>query len=186
MRGSPPARLNPEQTAVVQRVSEAFNTVRSMRGDFIQHEAGGGRSTGQFFLTKPGFIRFQYAAPSVVDIVADGRNLAVRDRRLNTQDMYLIDQTPLRHFLRDRVDLLREARILSVQADPELIVIALEERGAMTEGQLTLFFDGRDYSLKQWTTTDAQGQETAVRLRNVVVGQPNNPQLFAIDQFRAN
>lgn len=182
VRGAQPARLTPEQTELVRRISATYNGIREMRGEFTQFDPAGTRSTGQFFLTKPGRVRFQYAAPSPVEVIADGRHLAVRDKRLNTQDIYLIEQTPLRHLLSANLDLAAQTRIISMQTEGDLITLALEERGAMVEGQITLFFDAGDLSIRQWTTTDATGQETAVRVRNVVVNQRNDPQLFLVDQ----
>jgi outer membrane lipoprotein-sorting protein len=166
----------------VRRISTTYNGIREMRGEFTQFDPAGARSTGQFFLTKPGRVRFQYAAPSPVEVIGDGRHLAVRDKRLNTQDIYLIEQTPLRHLLSANLDLAAQTRIISMQTEGDLITLALEERGAMVEGQITLFFDAGDLSIRQWTTTDATGQETAVRVRNVVVNQRNDPQLFLVDQ----
>jgi outer membrane lipoprotein-sorting protein len=153
-----------------------------MNGRFSQVEADGSRSTGRFYLTKPGRIRFLYDRPNPLDIVADGTDVIVRDRRLNTQDLYPLSQTPLRYLTTERIDLVRDARVVNVFADQDLVSVTIEERGSFTEGQLTLFFDASHFALRQWTITDARGNETAVAVSDVVTNQRNNPQLFAIDR----
>lgn len=177
------AQLDQSQAATLTRITEAFNAIREMNGSFVQVENNGGRSTGRFFLTKPGRIRFQYDRPNPLDIVADGSDVVVRDRRLNTQDLYPLSQTPLRYLLNERIDLGRDAKVLAVFQDQGQISVTIEERGNFTEGQLTLFFDSANLQLTQWTITDARGQETAVSIRNVQTNQRNDPALFRIDRL---
>jgi outer membrane lipoprotein-sorting protein len=174
--------LTPAQVATLRRITEVFNSVREMNGRFTQVEADGSRTTGRFYITKPGRIRFQYDRPSVLDIVSDGTDVVVRDRRLNTQDLYPLRDTPLRYLTNERIDLLRDARVVSVFNDQDMVSVTIEERGTFTEGQLTLYFDASNFSLRQWTITDARGNETAVTVAGVTTNQRNNPQLFAIDR----
>lgn len=175
--------LNATQVATLRRITEVYNSVREMNGRFTQVEADGARSTGRFYISKPGRIRFQYDRPSVLDIVSDGTDVVVRDRRLNTQDLYPLSQTPLRYLTNERIDLLRDARVVSVFNDQDMVSVTIEERGNFTEGQLTLYFDASNFSLRQWTITDARGNETAVTVSGVTTNQRNNPQLFAIDRL---
>lgn len=186
-RGPAPAtqgagRLNATQVATLQRINEVYNSVREMSGRFTQIENDGARSTGRFYITKPGRIRFLYDRPNPLDIVADGTDLVVRDRRLNTSDLYPLSQTPLRYLTNERIDLMRDARVMSVLAEQDMIGVTIEARSTFSEGQLTLYFDAANYSLRQWTITDARGAETAVSVSDLTTNQRNNPQLFAIDR----
>lgn len=174
--------LSPTQTATLRRITEVYNSVREMNGRFTQVEADGTRTTGAFAISKPGRIRFRYDRPSRLDIVADGTDVVVRDTRLNTQDLYPLSQTPLRYLTNERIDLLRDARVVSVFNDQDMVSVTIEERGHFTEGQLTLYFDASNFSLRQWTITDARGNETSVTVSGVTTNQRNNPQLFAIDR----
>lgn len=174
--------LSGSQVATLQRINEAFNGVREMNGRFTQVDADGSRSTGRFYLTKPGRIRFIYDRPSSLDIIADGTDVVVRDRRLNTQDLYPLSQTPLRYLTNERVDLVRDARVVNVFNDQDMVSVTIEERGSFAEGQLTLFFDSTTFALRQWTIVDGRGSETAVAVSELVTNQRNNPQFFAIDR----
>src|SRR6185295_1568242 len=113
----PASNLEPKQRALVDRVSAYLTRVQVMSGDFAQIGPDGRRSQGQFYVQKPGKIRFDYDSPSRIDIVADGSSVVVRDRKLATQDVYPLSQTPLRFLLADRIDLLKDATVTAVSAD---------------------------------------------------------------------
>ena len=82
-----------------------------MSGKFVQIGADGRRASGHFYMQKPGKVRFEYDPPSPIDIIADGSSVVVRDRRLATQDLYPLSQTPLRFLLADRIDLMRDTHV---------------------------------------------------------------------------
>ena len=58
-------------------------------------------------------MRFEYAPPATLEIVADGLSVAVHDRKTATKDIYFISQTPLKFLLlKDQVDLSRDVKII--------------------------------------------------------------------------
>jgi outer membrane lipoprotein-sorting protein len=170
---------------IAQQVNAYFNGIRSLQGDFVQIGPDGRRTTGKLYLDKPGKIRFQYNAPSPVEIIADGQSVAVRDRRLNTQDIYPLSQTPLRFLLSDRVDILRDANVTSVTRDPDYVIVMLEERQAIGgTNRLMVLFNASDLTLRQWTVYDAQGYETSVALHNLDPRSRPDQRLFRINYER--
>jgi len=170
---------------IAQQVNAYFNGIRFMQGDFVQIGPDGRRTTGKLYLDKPGKIRFQYNAPSPVEIIADGQSVAVRDRRLNTQDIYPLSQTPLRFLLSDRVDILRDANVTSVTRDPDYVIVMLEERQALGgTNRLMVLFNASDLTLRQWTVYDAQGYETSVALHNLDPRARPDQRLFRINYER--
>jgi outer membrane lipoprotein-sorting protein len=192
--GSPPPTPGPAagavaltagQRSLVERANGYFNTVQSMIGDFVQVGPDGTRQSGKLFLQKPGRVRFQYNPPSVVELIADGSSVVVRDRKLNTQDLYPLSQTPLRYLLADRINLLRDANVVQVRSDDTFVTIVLEERSAAAgTNRLALFFGAQDFILRQWTVTDAQGFDTTVAVSNVDTSRRPDPALFRIDYTR--
>lgn len=191
---APPVRRQAPRTArgvdasareIAQQVNAYFNGIRYLQGDFVQIGPDGRRTTGKLYLDKPGKIRFQYNAPSPVEIIADGQSVAVRDRRLNTQDIYPLSQTPLRFLLSDRVDILRDANVTSVTRDPDYVIVMLEERQAIGgTNRLMVLFNASDLTLRQWTVYDAQGYETSVALHNLDPRTRPDQRLFRINYER--
>ena len=127
-------------------------------------------------------MRFEYEAPSPIDIIADGSSLAVRDRKLSTQDIYPLSQTPLRFLLSDRIDLLKDTNVVNVTADDLFISVTIEEKQALIgTSRLMLMIGAKDGQLKQWTVTDPQGYDTTVAVYNLDSSKKIDPSMFKID-----
>jgi outer membrane lipoprotein-sorting protein len=111
--------------------------------------------------------------------------MVVRDRKLATQDLYPLGQTPLRFLLADRVDLMKDTSVVGVSADDVFVTVAIEEK-QMLGGthRLTLMFDAKDLTLRQWTVTDPQGFDTTVAVYNLDPTKKPDPALFKINYER--
>jgi outer membrane lipoprotein-sorting protein len=156
-----------------------------MIGDFVQVGPDGRRAEGKIYLQKPGRIRFEYNPPSPIEMVADGNSVVIRDRKLATQDLYPISQTPLRFLLSDRIDLLRETNVISVSTDDTFISLQIEEKHTLGgTHKVLLMFSVKDTQLKQWTVTDPQGYDTTVALYNLDLGKKLDPSMFVINYER--
>ncbi len=175
------AAVNAKQRSTIKAINKYFNGIRTMQGDFVQFGPDGGRTEGKFYLARPGKVRFRYAKPARLDIIADGTSVAVRDTRLATQDIWPLKRTPLRFLVADRLDLMTDAKIRRVTVEPDLVTIVIDENTVFGDGRLTLMFDAKSHELRQWTVTDAQGYDTSVAIYNVKVGKPTNPKWFKID-----
>ena len=171
----------------VERANAALNAIRVMTAEFVQIGPDGRRSEGQLSLVRPGRMRFEYTQPARFEIVADGRSVAIIDRKLNTQDEYFIGQTPLKFLLANHIDLARDTRVLSVAQEGDTVTIEVEDRAAFGgTAHLTLVFDASTFALRQWTVIDAQGFQTVVTLFNVDLKTEPDPALFHIDEAPAN
>ena len=178
----PNPNLEPKQRALVDRVSAYLTRVQVMSGDFAQVGPDGRRSQGQFYVQKPGKVRFDYDSPSRIDIIADGSSVVVRDRKLATQDVYPLSQTPLRFLLADRIDLLKDTTVTSVSADDTYVTVVVEEKHVVVgTSRLMLMFGAKDFQLKQWIVTDPQGYDTTVALSNLDTAKRPDPDMFKID-----
>ena len=174
--------LKPEQRALIDRASGYLSSVQVLSGRFVQVGPDGKRTQGQFFIQKPGKVRFEYDDPATIDIVADGQTVVVRDRKLATQDVYPLSQTPLRYLLASKLDLLRDTNVTSITADDLYISVTIEGKQAVTgTSRLTLMVGAKDNKLKQWTVTDPQGYDTTVAVYNLDTTKKLDPALFKID-----
>lgn len=165
-------------------INRYFNSIRTMRGEFVQFGPDGERTSGRFAISRPGKVRFFYDRPSTLDIIADGESVAVRDRRTAEQDIWPLSKTPLRFLLDNTIDLAADAKVTNVDVQPDLISVTIEENTAFGDGSLTLIFDAGTKALKQWNVVDGQGRETSVSIYNVSTGVNLDPDLFEIDYTR--
>jgi outer membrane lipoprotein-sorting protein len=174
--------LKPEQRAIVDKVNKYLTSVQTLQGKFVQVGPNGGRTTGEFYLAKPGRVRFEYDDPSPIELVADGTSVVVRDRNLATQDVYPLSQTPLRFLLADKVDLARDTNLIAVSADDVFATVVVEERNTLVgTSRLMIMFDAKTMQLKQWTVTDPQGYDTTVAVYDLDASKRPDPNLFKID-----
>jgi outer membrane lipoprotein-sorting protein len=174
--------LDPEQRAIIQRVDGYLSSTQVLSGNFVQVGPDGRRSQGEFYIQKPGRVRFDYDPPSPIDIVADGQSVVVRDRKLATQDIYPLSQTPLRFLLADHVNLMKDTNLVAVYADDVFVTVVVEEKnGVVGTSRLMIMFSAKDMQLKQWTVTDPQGYDTTVAVYNLDTSRRPDPKIFTID-----
>ncbi|WP_186415062.1 outer-membrane lipoprotein carrier protein LolA [Pannonibacter sp. P2PFMT1] len=179
------APLSPQDQETLSEVNTYFNSVRTMHGDFVQFGPEGGQVEGKFYLERPGKIRFYYNPPAQLDIIADGKSVSVLDRKVQTQDIWPLNETPLRFLLAEQIDLTKDTNVVGVVVEPDLVTVVVEDRTTFNSGKLTLIFDAQTFDLKQWTVTDSQGMDTSVAIYNVTANGPSNPKLFVIDYLAA-
>jgi outer membrane lipoprotein-sorting protein len=176
------ASFDANQKAQAAKVSAYLSSLQTLVGNFVQVGPDGSKTKGDFYIQKPGKVRFEYDDPSPIAIIADGSSVAVRDRRLATQDIYPLSQTPLRYLLSDRIDLLKDTNVVSVTADDLFISVTIEEKQALVgTSRLMLMIGAKDGQLKQWTVTDPQGYDTTVAVYNLDTSKKLDPGLFKID-----
>jgi len=177
--------LDAKQITSLERVTKFFNSTATLVGKFHQIGPDGSKTEGQFYLQRPGRVRFQYDEPSPIELIADGSSVAVRNRTLATQDIYPLSQTPLRFLLADKIDLLRDSNIAGVFQDDLFITVVIQEKSSIAGShRLMLMFGAKDNQLKQWTITDPQGYDTTVAVYDLDVKTRPDPQLFKIDFTR--
>ena len=176
------ATFDANQKAEAAKVSAYLSSLQTLVGDFVQVGPDGTKTKGEFYIQKPGKVRFEYDDPSPIAIIADGSSVAVRDRKLATQDIYPLSQTPLRYLLSDRIDLLKDTNVVSVTADDLYISVTIEEKHALIgTSRLLLMMGAKDNQLKQWTVTDPQGYDTTVAVYNLDTTKHPDPSMFKID-----
>jgi len=180
-----PLAQEADAATVLGQANAYFNGITTLTGNFIQIGADGRRIGGKLTLAKPGRLRFDYDQPSPLEVVADGTSVAVKDRKLGTQDLYFISQTPLKFLLREKIDLARDLTVSDVSNDPGGVRISLEDRSTLGgTSRIQLFFDPEVKTLSQWRITDPQGYQTTVQLANLQKGRPVEGSLFFINYGR--
>jgi outer membrane lipoprotein-sorting protein len=169
----------------VERVNAYLNSFRTLVGDFVQFGADGRRYTGKLYVHRPGRMRFEYNPPATIEVISDGTTVAVRDKKLATQDNYLIGQTPLKFLLKETIDLQKDVKILRTVVSPDAIRVTIEDRATLGgTSRITLNYDPRANVLRQWIIVDPQGYETNVQVANLSTTQRPDPALFRINLER--
>ena len=170
------------QRAQVAKISSYLSGLSTLVGNFVQVGAERQPHHRRILHAETGQSRFAYDPPTPIDIVSDGSSMVVRDRKLATQDVYPLSQTPLRYLLSDRIDLMKDTNVVSVTSDDVFITVTIEEKQALIgTSRLMLMIGAKDSQLKQWTITDPQGYDTTVAVYNLNATKKPDPALFRID-----
>lgn len=173
--------LTEQQLASVQKVTDFFNNLQNLKGQFVQTGPDAKKLRGQLAVKKPGRFRFDYSRPSLQVIISDGKYLAIQDHDIKTDDRYELDRTPFRLLLKEKVDLLQDAKILDVQDLTDGLMVTLQDKSPDAPGKITLVFTLQpEMELKEWITTDAQNLQTRVELSALDRTEDLDPKLFEI------
>jgi len=175
-------QLTPENRAELERVNAYLNSIRTLKGNFVQIDPDGQVDQGTFALSKPGRMRFEYKPPASTLIVSDGETVAIQNPKLKTIDKYPLSQTPLDLILGDKIDLLHNHSIVGIDRQKDQFVVKARSRGGKTQGNISLVFAEPGLELRQWTVVDNQGLSTTVALQNVQIGADVSNVSFALPQ----
>ena len=143
-----------------------YANVPTMKGEFLQFGPTGDQSGGEFSIKRPGKVRFDYEAPSPVQVVSNGLAVMVVNKKLKTFDTYPLKNTPLKLLLDDKLDISEES-ILDVTVEDDVTTIVMGDKQIFGNSIITLLFEPETFELRQWTIKDAQGKETSVMVFNV-------------------
>jgi outer membrane lipoprotein-sorting protein len=180
---SPPAVPVPETPQMLlQRVNQSLNGISTLVADFSQINADGRRRSGKLYVQRPGKLRFDYNPPTQLEVVADGSNVAVLDKKVPQQDIYGIKQTPLKFLVSEKIDVARDTKLISVKREKDEVILDIEDKNTVAgTSKLKIHFHGDSYVLKRWTVTDPQGIPTTVMLANINTQQRLERGLFVIN-----
>ncbi len=175
-----PKDMDDETKAFVQSVSDYFNAINFMEGRFVQTNPDNQKANGRFYVNRPGKLRFDYAPPSKLRIVSDGRWLSIEDHDIKTFDRYPLSSTPFKLLLAEKVDFLKDAKIVDISRSDTVAIISVADKDDDSSGQLKLFFSIPELQLVQWVITDPQGLDTSIEISEMVLDQKKADKFFDV------
>jgi len=158
------AALSAGDQALVNQAVAYLQSMKSVKGRFVQTDARGATTQGTIYLQRPGKARFAYDAPSGLTVVSDGARVSVQDKRLKTFNQYPLSSTPLALLLAREVRLDKGVQVTKVTRLADGFTLTAVDARKKTRGQISLTFTSSPVRLVGWNVTDAQGGSTRVRL----------------------
>jgi outer membrane lipoprotein-sorting protein len=172
------AALSELEIADIARAEAYLNTIQTMRARFIQVGPQGGLTEGNFYLRRPGRLRFEYDPPIPVLVVADGTWVVFYDSEINQVTRLPLGSTPLAVLLRDEVRLRGSVTVTDVERATGTLRITVIDSDAPDQGSITLVFSDRPLALRKWIIRDPQGQETSIAMSEIRYNMILKPELF--------
>ncbi len=163
--------LSPQAYAQVRdpeviRAQKYLNGLHTAQADFTQSSSLGSRLSGQFYLDRPGKMRFDYNE-SKDFIVADGVFVYFYDSQLGEQSNAPIGQTLADFLLREDLSLTKDLQVTKLYKKDGQIVMSVAQKDEPGAGYVELFFNEAPYALAKWRVVDAQNEVTEVVLKNL-------------------
>jgi outer membrane lipoprotein-sorting protein len=169
-----------DRTVIVDRVGKAFTEVKTAQGKFTQTDTFGDTSSGAFYISRPGKVRFDYTSPEPMHIVSDGTTVSIEEPKRKSYDSVPLSSTPLHLFLRSNVDLKRDGSVTDVTTSNGSHFVTLVDKTGEAEGKMILEFRASDFELLGWRALDGTGAETRVKLTDTKKNASLKPSLFVV------
>ncbi len=163
--------------ADVKKAEAYLQGLNTAKADFIQTSSLGSRLSGQFYLDRPGRLRFNYN--EVKDfVVADGIFIYFYDSQLGEQSNAPIGQTLADFLLREDLSLHGDLAVQQIYKKDGFTYLTVVQSDDPAVGHIELVFSEVPYELERWRVTDAQGETTEVVLKNMQKGLKLDNDLF--------
>lgn len=153
----------------IKKAEAYLQSLHTLTADFIQSSSLGSRLSGQFYLSRPGKLRFDYN--EVEDfIVADGVFVYFYDSQMQQQSNAPIGQTLADFLLREDLSLHGDLKVVKLFKKNGYVSISVVQKDEPAAGEVELIFQEVPYQLERWRVKDPQGETTEVVLKNVKTG----------------
>lgn len=169
----------------LKNISGYLNAIKTFVSPFTQTTMSGGVSTGMFYLSRPGKLRWEYDPPVPLLIVAKGSLLAYYDSELD-EVSHVGAQDTLAGFLTRKIISFDdpEIEILRFDKDDQYTAVTISQTGKEDEGQLRLMFRNSPIELARMVVLDAVGEETQVDFTSIVNNAPLDNSLFRMPRTK--
>jgi outer membrane lipoprotein-sorting protein len=172
------APLTPQDREDVARVEQYLNSITTLEATFLQVAERGATLSGQFYIKRPGKLRFQYDAPARIQIVADGSQVTYYDADTDQISQLPTGLTVAKFLVSPRISLSGDLVVTKVERDAALLQITAQQARAASEGYVVLTFGDKPLQLRRWSVIDGRNRAISVSLTNLKTGGALRDDLF--------
>ena len=167
----------------VNRAEAWFDSIVTMKADFIQIASDGTTATGELHLRRPHRMKIIYDLEEPLILLTTRVWLHVDrpDEKLVTS--YPISETPLSLILQEHVELRSDEFETSHSVRDGVTRSVLTKDRGEGAGQLTLEFTNEPFVLRKWSIRDAADVTTTVTLQNMRFGHSYENKFFAVNDY---
>jgi len=172
-----PAEMTREQ--VLKKIETYFNTVKTMKSEFVQSSSSGAFAQGDVVVSKPDKMRLTYRPPSPVEVIADGKYLIFHDKKLGQVTHMDLADNPAAFMLHENFKFDTSGlTVEDVSQGQGTVEITVYKTNEASNGRVKLIFRKNPFELKQWQVTDAQQVKTTVTLAGTQINGAVDDGLF--------
>ena len=159
--------MTPEIQDVLRKAEDYLENIKTMQAEFLQISSNGETQSGEILLSRPNNLRIEYAPPSPILIVANGKFLSYLDKELKQVNHIPVEDTPAAFLLRENFSFTDGAlTVTGFERGANTVRISVVQTKDPLAGELTLVFTENPMVLRKWVIIDAQGIITDLTLIN--------------------
>lgn len=172
-------------TEDIQKIEKYLNDINTLAAPFEQEDSSGAKTTGTFYLARPGRLRWDYDLPTPILIVAKGSLVAYYDKELDEVSHISLDDTMAGILTKQKISFSEDgAKILGLQKKDDEIHITITQNKKEDQGKLTMVFKASNIDLLRMEVVDSIGKTTIVRFKNLVYNKPLEKELFILPRVK--
>lgn len=173
-------KVTPDITKTLKRIEAYLDNIKTLQAEFLQISSNGESASGEILLSRPERLRIEYAPPTPVLIVANGKYLSYVDTELKQVNHIPVADTPAAFLLRDDFSLTSgELALTGFEQGANTIRVSMVQTKDPLAGELTLVLTDEPTVLRKWSIVDAQGIVTDLTLINARFDFPISDDRFA-------
>ena len=152
----------------IAKIEDYFNNeFDAVKSDFTQVSSRGSISTGKIFLKRrKGLMKLYYNDPNPNVVTIKDYKLTHFDRDLKEKTVVSMYSSPLAFFLEKKVNLKKNAKVISQNESPSSVTVTLKRHGDGDEGAIALVFSKSPFQLKSWIILESAGRQVQLILEN--------------------
>jgi chaperone LolA len=169
----------------IARVETYLSGITTVVASFSQTSADGSVGAGKFFLKRPGKMRWQYAPPTPLLLVSDGKVVTYYDAGLDQVTYIGVDDTLAGFLAKKDIKLTSEStRLTRFSNENGILSATIVQTKKPADGSLTLEFSDNPLEIKNMVAVDATGNVTRVTLSDAQFGTDLDNKLFVFEDPR--
>ena len=166
-RAASSVTVTPDITNSLKRIEAYLDSIKTMQAEFLQISSNGESASGEILLARPDRLRIEYAPPTPVLIVTNGKYLSYMDTELKQVNHIPVEDTPAAFLLRKNFSLAGgDLALTNFEQGGNSIRVSMVQTKDPLAGELTLVLTDEPMVLRKWSIVDAQGIVTDLTLIN--------------------
>jgi outer membrane lipoprotein-sorting protein len=174
----PQAPLSQQDKDDVARVEQYLNGLTTLEARFAQLSSQGMTLQGDFYIKRPGKLRFQYDPPAHIQIVADGRQVTYYDSDNDQISQMPTGLTVAKFLVSEKITLSGDLTVTRVEREPNILRLTMIQTRSPNQGYVVLTFGDRPLQLRRWSVIDNRGRDITIALTNLRTGGALKDDLF--------
>jgi outer membrane lipoprotein-sorting protein len=165
--------------ATLYRVEKYLNSISTIKAHFSQSSPDGTISHGTMYIKRPGKMRWQYAPPTPVLMVANGSTMIYYDHELDQVTHIPIEDTLASLLAKSDLRFTDEAlRVINFREGAGMIRFTVLRADKPSEGSIAFELRDKPLAIESLTVVDASAQVVRIQLHDAEYNTPLDKSLF--------